>query len=389
MKLQVKTVNRNKIMISILAIVFAIGVGMLFTFQKKFVVAEANIPQYSFEGNSEFIIIRFAEPLNNEVYLERYEFHYPMYPELALEQDTWNHDKQMSFMESVQSGDASPFEPDLNDKNIQRILEVSPSEQIKLETGDNKEFYTNWTASHGRIFFRIKVDDQYLEPVYTMRVHCKHIDMRSVEKLKKLLGAIELPLEHKNQAMALTIYDQAYSTYTKGHSLQFMLKHHEQSTAELDNLFVNLKEGIDNSDYENSLNILHELNEEINTSERVFFGLNAEFKGSSIEILLRDNINDYSFYEDPNTEVYVKRIEEDQIIEQPLIHTSHSKTDPIKHTKQLTPDKKELIDGAIKLENVGDRFVGEIPSDWNSAKIIVLYGHGQEYYLTKKVERNI
>lgn len=382
--------NRNKIIISILAIlaiVFAMGLGMLFTFQKDVVVVEAGIPQYAFEGDSEFISIIFAEPLDKDIYLEKYEFHYPMHPELALKQDTWNHDKQMSYMGSVLFGDAEPFNPKPGDENIEKILEVSQSENIKLETRDNKEFYINWTASHGRIFFRVNVEGQYLEPVYTMRVHCKHIDMRSVEELKKLLATIEQPLADKNQAMALTIYDQAYSTYTKGHGLRFMLKHHERSTAELDDLFINLKEAIDNSHYESALYILNEISDEINTFERVFLNLNAKVKGRSIEIQLRDNINNYSFYEDSNTEAYIKRIEENQIIHH--MNTSHTKMDPSEHMKQLTPDKKELIDAAIRLENMGDRFVGKIPPDWNRTRIIVLYGQGQEYYLTKKVESNI
>ncbi len=34
-------------------------------------------------------------------YLESYQFHYIMLPELAPEEDTWRHEKQMRFMEDV------------------------------------------------------------------------------------------------------------------------------------------------------------------------------------------------------------------------------------------------------------------------------------------------
>ncbi len=75
----------------------------------------------------------------------------------------------------------------LNRNYLMKILEISSKETIKLETLDNQVFYADWTAKHGRFFLRVRIGNDYLNNVYTMRVHCQHIDVRTVEKLKDLL----------------------------------------------------------------------------------------------------------------------------------------------------------------------------------------------------------
>lgn len=74
-----------------------------------------------------------------------------MFPELAPEEDTWYHEKQMSFMKDVLAGEANAYNPNLSDKKVKEILNVSPKETIKLSSINNKTFYTDWKAHHGRI----------------------------------------------------------------------------------------------------------------------------------------------------------------------------------------------------------------------------------------------
>ncbi len=57
------------------------------------------------------------------------------------------------------------------------------------------------------VFFRIRKEKDYLDDsIYTMRVHCKHIGMRDVEKLKDELLAIRLPVKHRNKVFAESLY---------------------------------------------------------------------------------------------------------------------------------------------------------------------------------------
>ncbi len=57
-----------------------------------------------------------------------------MFPELAPAEDTWTHEKQMSFMEDVLEGRAKPYRPRLSDKRVQKILELSPKQIIMLSS---------------------------------------------------------------------------------------------------------------------------------------------------------------------------------------------------------------------------------------------------------------
>jgi len=126
-------------------------------------------------------------------YLESYQFHYIMLPELAPEEDTWRHEKQMRFMEDVLSGDAEAYSPQLSDKNVKKILQNSPKVTISFSTADNKTFYTDWKAPLGRLFFKVKTDKGYTDnSVYSMRAHCSHVEMRSCEHFKFYFGFSQL-----------------------------------------------------------------------------------------------------------------------------------------------------------------------------------------------------
>lgn len=198
----------------------------------------------------ELIAFTFAEPLEEDLYLEVYEFHYIMFPKLAPQEDTWYHEKQMSFMEEVLNGRTEPYRPSLSDRSVKKILKISPKETIKLKSNNGRNYHTEWEAKHGRIFFRVKKNSVYIDQnVYSMRVHCSHIDMRSVEKLKELLLALELPVVHENRSMAKNIYKALFAAYTQGHSLQFMLEHHEIDTEEWDKVTVVVFYGVDQGYY--------------------------------------------------------------------------------------------------------------------------------------------
>ena len=233
-----------------------ISMGLLFfVLINSIVLADQKIEQvkfstHSFEGNKERIAFYFTDTLTDNLYLEVYEFHYIMLPELAPDEDTWPHEKQMSHMEDVLAGKAEAYQPRLSEKKVRDILQRSPKEEINLSSMDNKIYYTDWKATHGRIFFRLRTDKDYFDDkIYTMRVHCQHIDMRAVEKLKEQIQAIRLPLEHKNRSFATDLYDDLYTTFIQGHSLSFMLQHHERETGDLDTLFTKLKGSIDRSDF--------------------------------------------------------------------------------------------------------------------------------------------
>ena len=363
---------------------------LIFLLSNGVSIVDAQLTTHSFEGNKENISIKFNGPVNDDVYLEVYEFHHIMRPELSPEEDTWPHERQMQFTEDVLEGNAEPFKPELSDENIDKILEISGKETIKLETLDNQVFYADWTAKHGRFFFRVKTGNDYFNNVYTMRVHCKHIDMRTVEKLKDVLQAIRLPLEHRNALLAQQVFEQVYATYTQGHSLQFMLNHHEQQIDDLDALFEQLEQTVSNSALDDAKNLIIQIDQKINEKEEIFSKLDVSKHGDSISVTIKDNINDYSFYSDPNVEVYVKEYEEasiEELTEQ--IHSmpaDHSKIDPSTHMRMLQPDKDELIGGAIRLGNSVTAFTGIIPEEWDNARIIVLYGNNQSYYLTKNVK---
>ena len=348
-------------------------------------IEAVQIASHSLEGNVERIAFTFAEPVEEDLYLEVYEFHYIMFPELAPREDTWNHEKQMAYMTDVLNGTAKPYSPSLSDASVQQILEISPEETIKLISDDDRQYYTEWKAEHGRIFFRVKTDSAYVDQqVYSMRVHCSHIDMRSVEKLKDLLSGLKMPLEHKNSFMANNIYKGLFAVYTQGHGLQFMMKHHDFETADLDNLFQHLSIAIRKSDFSQANNLLVSLKEEVRAAEQHFYRLRVTRNNEIVNIRVEDRINAYPFHLDESVELYIKEYREPTGAE--LATMTHgvdlSPHDPTAHLETMKPDKGKLTEGAIRLERISDSFEGTLAEQWDSVAVVVLYGADQGYYLT-------
>ncbi len=350
-------------------------------------VEKAELPTHSLEGESERISFTFAESLDEDLYLEVYEFHDIMFPELAPAEDTWVHEKQMSFMTDVLEGRAEPFRPQFSDKRVQRILELSPKQIIKLSSIDKRNYYADWKAKHGRIFFRLKTPTGYIDKrIYTMRVHCRHVDMRSVELLKEQLVALKLPLTHKNGPLARNFYQTLFSTYALGHSLQFMLRHHERDTGDLDIPFQQLSRSISESDFDRAEKLVDSLRKEVRAQEEFFYQLGVTGEDGAIRVNIADNINAYSFYHDPAVEVYASEYSEPSIGDLAAIThgggLDHSRVDPSRHQQMMKPDKKMLTNDAIKLEPSGDAFTGILPEKWREVSIVVFYGADQGYYLT-------
>ena len=275
-----------KVPIGIFAALLVVSIAGITSADQRIVQAE--LSTHSFEGDMERIAFYFAEPVTEDLFLEAYEFHYIMFPELAPDDDTWPHDKQMSFMEDVIAGRVEGYNPHITDEKVREILKVSPMQTIALSSKDSKIYYTDWKAKHGRIFFRVKNETEYLnDAIYTMRVHCRHIDMRTVEKLKEKLQAIKLPLNHQNSSFAAKLYDDLYTTYTKGHSLRFMLQHHERETEDMDILFTQLQGSIANSDFDQAGKLVGQIENKITEKEKEFYTMNVKKIGSVIQIEIK------------------------------------------------------------------------------------------------------
>ena len=380
-----------KIKMKLLLIVFTV---LFFVLINNFALTEQKIEQvklstHSFEGNVERIAFYFTEPVTENLYLEVNEFHYIMFPELAPDEDTWTHEKQMSFMEDVIAGKAEAYKPHLSDEKVREILNISPMQTITLSSEDSSIYYTDWKAKHGRIFFRVKNETKYLDDtIYTMRVHCRHIDMKTVEKLKEQIRAIKLPLEHKNRSFATNLYNDLYTIYTQGHSLKFMLTHHEKETEDLDILFTQLQGSIANSDFDQAEKLVVQIEQKITEKEKEFYTLSVEKIDHDIKIEIEDNINVYSFYEDPSVKVYVKEYSEptseELMTKAHSVPMDHSNIDPSVHSKMLKPDKNRLTKDAVTLEKSQNFFTGSPPEEWGTISVIIFYGMDQNYYLTKQ-----
>lgn len=377
-------INKRLLSAGILAI-FVWVIASVLILSDGIFVANAALPTHSFEGSAEKISLELSEAVAEPVYLDVYEFHYIMHPELAPEEDALLHNEQMNFMSEVLKGRAEPFKPSLDSEKVQKILEISPKKTIKLETENGKLFYTTWIAEHGRMFFRARVGSEYLDNIYTTRVHCKNVDMRTVEQLKGLLESIALPLEHKNSMLAAQLFDQVYSSYTQGHSLRYILMHHGQPVEEIDALFEKLGAAIKRSDFEAAKNLADEILKEISRKEEVFFSLETAKNNEFAEVKIKDNVNGFSFYTDENAEVYVREYKKPTAEE--LMKKLHSApADHSMHMESLKPDKNKLTANSMKFKNSGDSFSGNISAEWKNITVVLIYGSGQNYYLTKNVE---
>jgi hypothetical protein len=350
----------------------------------------AELSTHAVEGDVERISFHFAEPISEPLFLEVYEFHYIMFPDLAPEEDTWPHEQQMHYMQEVKAGRAEAYAPLMTDEKVREILHVSPMRTVALSSIDGKTHYTDWEARHGRIFFRVKNEAAYLDDsIHTMRVHCRHIDMRTVEKLKEQLQTMKLPLKHKNNSFAAQRYNDVHTTYTKGHSLRFMLQHHERDTEELDALFADLEALIADSDFKQAEQAVSRIEHIIIEKEQEFYRVDAAKNGQDIHVEVEDVINQYSFIEDTAAEVYVKEYRKPTMEE--LMTRAHSGAmdhaygDHAAHAKMLKPDKNMLTKDALALERSPSSFSGSLPDEWDAVSVIILYGADQDYYITHRI----
>jgi hypothetical protein len=383
-------INTKVLIVAFTVVAVASIIGIASADQR---IMRVKLSTHSFEGDIERIAFYFTEPVTENLYLEVYEFHYIMFPELAPDEDTWPHEKQMSFMVDVIAGRVEGYKPHFTDEKVREILKISPMQTVTLSSPDGKTHYTDWKAKHGRIFFRVKNETKYLnDTIYTMRVHCRHIDMRTVEKLKEQLQAIKLPLKHKNRSFATKLYNDLNTTYTQGHSLRFMLKHHEKETEDLDVLFTQLKGSIANSDFNQAEKLVVQIEHKITEKEKEFYTVNVNKIERDIHIEIEDAINIYSFHEDPSVEVYVKEYREPTMEELMTkahsVAMDHTHMDPSAHSKMLKPDKNRLTKDAAALEKSQSFFTGSLPEEWDVISVIIFYGADQNYYITNQFKLN-
>lgn len=370
-----------------LALGLVLVLSSVLCIDKTNIQATAEIPDFAFEGDKIPIKVVLKDDIETDVVLEEYVFHHIMNQDIAPEPDTWPHEKQMSYMQDVIEGKSTPYKPSLKDEDIKKILEISPKTSYTLKPEKDGSYLLNWDATHGRIFFRMKAGGSYVGDLYTIRVHCKHIDMRSFEKLKETLEAMALPIEHKNLVMVETVSEGAHSIYMMGHSPRFMLGHHEHSTEDLDALFESIQKNIEEGDLEGTENLRVRILEKLIEKEELFYSLDVNRGDELLSIEIRDNINDFSFFEDPNTEVYLKVIEaEDEttaLMEK--LQGSESEHD---HSHMNQPlDKEKMLEGALSLEKIGKGYQAKLSNEiqGKELKVIVIYGAEQRYYLTKKI----
>ena len=349
-------------------------------------LAAAEITHFAFEGDTVPIKVTIDGEAPGEVTLEEYEFHYIMHPELAPEPDTWSHNAQMGYMRDVLEGTTAKYVPSLKDEKVKKILETSPKKEHPMQKSVDGTYKLDWNASHGRIFFRITSDGEYTGDLYTTRVHCRHVDMRSFERLKDTLEAMALPIEHKNTMMVENVFEGAFSIYTTGHSPRFMLAHHEYPVDDLDALFDSLKKKIEEEDLEGAEGLRKGIMEKLTEKEDLFYELDTDTEDDVLTVTIHDKINDFSFYDDPNTEAYLKAVdkEEEALDMMAGLHGGQVEHD---HSKMNAPlDLEKLLDGALPFSKKEGKYRIEPDEGFSeNLKIIVIYGDGQRYYLTRSL----
>lgn len=356
-------------------------------------VDRMDLPRFSTEGTSENLRVTFEEPVKKPVTLRVYRFHYPMHRDIAPEPDTWVHRKQMKHMEKVKVGKTSPFVPEADDPRMKEVLDVSSKFELSLDPGPNRKTYsTSWNARHGRIFFRLQIGERTLPEIHTTRVHCNRINMVSVERLKTLLGMIRIPLQKEHGEMAKNMFTKIQNTYRKGHGLEFMLAHHEIERQDLEQQFQQLSSALNEERFQKARSTIDGLLESIREKERHFYDVRIDRNRHSrrISISLTDRMNDRSFGEYPDADVYVK--EHAPVTERPdamkRIHGTVNKgthENMNQHQKHVNSRYDRLTRNAVRLSE-GTRkneFRKWIPDEWGRVKIIVLYGPNHNYYLTQ------
>jgi hypothetical protein len=338
--------------------------------------------------------VSFDRDVSGPVRLAIYTFHYPLYPELAPEPDTWSHERQMAHAQDVQSGRVpAAYVPDPADLEIEQILAASTRATIDLSPAGEGAFSATWKATHGRLYFKVILDGEALAPVATMRVHCRHVDLRSVERLKESLELLRLPLQMEHGEVAMTLADQTTGAYETGHGLRYMLVHHGKETGDLDRGMELLVGAVRAGRWADARGLLDDLTAIVRDKEEEFVTVGVERQAGRIRLTLDEHVNGFPFAADPNTEVYLKPLPlraqnelHERIGSMPNEPGAH---DPSAHEAMMGFDREELLDGAVRLAPDGDAFAldpteSALPD--GPLALIVIYGEGGAYFLTRGVE---
>jgi hypothetical protein len=353
-------------------------------------------PTFSTEGRTETIEVVFDRPSHGAVELEVYTFHYPLRPDLALEEDTWAHERQMRYMEDIEAGRRTAPDPDPADPRLAAILAASSVERFPMTGDDHRTFRTAWKATHGRVFFRVRTGGRTLEAVESARVHCAHIDSRSVEKLKEALQRLGFPLAREHGEMADRLIHEVRSVFTTGHSFRHMLVHHEVGLGELDTLLGELERAIAARRWPATREIAERLEREIAEREGAFLEVQVASQGDRLRLTLEDRIKGFDFAAHPDTAILLKRgpaISPERshtaLMNSGAHSTGGSGHDPAEHQAMMGFDREELVRGAVELARANGGFevsrnqLGSEPRSWT---LVALYGEGQQYYLTRAIE---
>ncbi len=349
-----------------------------------------DVPRFTTDGQNETVVVHFRNPVDDPVALRVYRFHYPLHPDIAPEPDTWSHRKQMEHMANVKAGKTSAYEPDSEQPRMEKILNVSSKSTMSLKPGsDRKTFTGNWTAKHGRIFFRVRVREQFLPGVYTSRVHCRRINMNSVEQLKEMLTMLRLPLTHGHGEMADTLLERIEKIYRRGHSLRFMLAHHQIEHEKLDRTLRRLKREIDQGKWKRAQSTVGDLLNEIREKENNFYTVTLRRnENNRTTVRMTDQMHKRPLSEYRGVEVYMKRMDPGNKPD-PSKHMDQMRNgghkDPETHRKHMKTRHDERIQDAIQLEKRSEKdgFEGSIPASWERVKLMVFYGSKNQYSLSQ------
>lgn len=353
---------------------------------------------FSEGGRVETLRVEFDKPVTGPVRLEVYTFHYPMFPYLAPPQDMWRHERQMAHMQDVLTGRTPRYEPDPTDPRVARILEVSSREHVALEPAPDGSYSAAWKASHGRIFFRVAVGEEALEPLASMRVHCTYPDLRTVERLKETIGLMHLPLERGHGEVVARVYEQMAASYRVGHGLRFMLDHHGFETAAADRLIARLGEQVHALDREAALLTLEAFQSVVTERQSDFVDVEVQADASGLRVTLRDPINGFDFAADVGTRVYLKAgpLRSDAEVHKAIMDLTAQGAaqdaavhEAAAHQAMMAAGPSALLNGAIALlrEEGGFRLpAGEVPvGPGERGTLIVLYGTDGAYHFTQQV----
>lgn len=339
-------------------------------------VRKVDLKAYSEEGRPERILLELDEASAADVFADIYEFHTMMRPDLAPQEDTWNHQLQMQHMKDVLAGRQAPYAPDMQDPKLREILHTVAPLSLKMEQVAPRTFALNWIASHGRIFFRFRAGDETLGTVYSMRVHCRHADLRSVERLKQSLRQFEMPLQHGHMQMAAELLPTIRALYREGHSLRYMMTHHEHDVSALDASMQSLEAAVQSGDRDRAADALAQVVGEVRRAEQIFRQADVRRSRGQVSVRLHD-LTGFDYSGDPSSEVYVRRAGLE-----PPPHPMPAAGAHSAHQHAAPPDKAALTKGAIRMQPDGADFRATVPEDWEQLEIVVLYGRDQNFFWT-------